>query len=186
MLPVDTVLACPEELHHAPYPAAVQAAVLPYCGRWGGKAGAGCKGLRGRGAHAVQDGGRCRNPVNAARCRYCDYHVQSEYRRLKTTRGPLQSSTVSGRLNAQAQQAGAAVSVCTCAHTLSARYLVSVSPPSAIMRRTSVSPMLHRCECWHGMLPSQHPRSLHLRGCTQSSCNFHLGALPVLVCSPAA
>ena len=55
----------------------------------------------------VQDGGTCKNAVNASKCRYCDYHVQSEYRRLKSTRGTLQDSNASGRLSCQAQQAGA-------------------------------------------------------------------------------
>lgn len=55
----------------------------------------------------LQNGGKCRNAVNISKCRYCDYHVQSEYKRLKSNRGILQDSTVSAKLNSQARQAGA-------------------------------------------------------------------------------
>ncbi len=56
----------------------------------------------------AQDGERCRNAVNLNRCRFCDFHVQAEYARLKGSRGQLQDATLIGRMSAQAQQAGAA------------------------------------------------------------------------------
>ena len=55
----------------------------------------------------MQDGGRCRNAVHVARCRFCDYHVQSEYARMRGTRGQLQGAAIVGRMSLQARQAGA-------------------------------------------------------------------------------
>ena len=54
----------------------------------------------------MQDGGKCRNAVNLAKCRFCDYHVQSEYARMKGTRGQLQDASIVGRMSMQARLAG--------------------------------------------------------------------------------
>ena len=40
----------------------------------------------------VQGGGSCRNAVNASVCRFCDHHVQGEYKRLNSSRGPSHDS----------------------------------------------------------------------------------------------
>ncbi|EIE24646.1 hypothetical protein COCSUDRAFT_46891 [Coccomyxa subellipsoidea C-169] len=52
-----------------------------------------------------KDGSKCRNPVNISKCRFCDYHVQSESRRVNNSRGVLQDSSHAARLNTQAEQA---------------------------------------------------------------------------------
>lgn len=54
----------------------------------------------------VQDGNSCRNAVNASVCRFCDYHVQGEYKRLTSNRGPLMTATVGARLSTHAKAAG--------------------------------------------------------------------------------
>lgn len=54
----------------------------------------------------IQDGTKCRNPVNLSVCRFCDYHVQSESKRINSNRGVLQDSSFAAKLNSQAEQAG--------------------------------------------------------------------------------
>ncbi len=54
----------------------------------------------------VQDGNTCRNAVSASVCRFCDYHVQGEYKRLTSNRGPLMTATVGARLSTHAKAAG--------------------------------------------------------------------------------
>ncbi len=43
--------------------------------------------------------------MNISKCRFCDYHVQSESRRVNNSRGVLQDSSHAARLNTQAEQA---------------------------------------------------------------------------------
>ena len=54
----------------------------------------------------VQGGGSCRNAVNVSVCRFCDYHVQGEYKRLNSSRGPLMTATVAAQLGTHAKAAG--------------------------------------------------------------------------------
>lgn len=54
----------------------------------------------------VQGGGSCRNAVNASVCRFCDHHVQGEYKRLNSSRGPLMTATVAAQLGSRARAAG--------------------------------------------------------------------------------
>ena len=54
----------------------------------------------------VQGGGSCRNAVNASVCRFCDHHVQGEFKRLNSTRGPLMTATVAAQLGSHAKVAG--------------------------------------------------------------------------------
>lgn len=54
----------------------------------------------------MQDGTKCRNPVNMSKCRFCDHHVQTESKRINSTRGVLQDSAHAAKLNTQAEKAG--------------------------------------------------------------------------------
>lgn len=54
----------------------------------------------------MQNGTSCRNPVNISKCRFCDYHIQTESRRVNSSRGVLQDSSHAAKLNTQAEQAG--------------------------------------------------------------------------------
>ena len=54
----------------------------------------------------MQDGTKCRNPVNISKCRFCDHHVQTESKRINSTRGVLQDSSHAAKLNTQAERAG--------------------------------------------------------------------------------
>ena len=59
---------------------------------------------------AVQDGERCRNAVNTAECRFCEYHVASEFRKLQPSRGGFLDSMLStafSRRPTQPQKQGA-------------------------------------------------------------------------------
>lgn len=55
---------------------------------------------------ATQKGETCRNAVNVSVCRFCDFHVQGEYTRLNSSRGPLITATVGARLGAHAKAVG--------------------------------------------------------------------------------
>ena len=65
-----------------------------------------CGGRSPRICMHVQGGGSCRNAVNASVCRFCDYHVQGEYQRLNSSRGPLMTATVAAQLGSRAKAAG--------------------------------------------------------------------------------
>ncbi|CAL8467671.1 g7209 [Coccomyxa elongata] len=52
-----------------------------------------------------RDGTKCRNPVNISKCRFCDHHVQTESKRINSTRGVLQDSAHAAKLNTQAEKA---------------------------------------------------------------------------------
>ncbi len=54
----------------------------------------------------MQNGETCRNPVNVSVCRFCDFHVQGEFKRLNSSRGPLITATVGARLGAHAKTVG--------------------------------------------------------------------------------
>ncbi len=45
--------------------------------------------------HAAQNGEKCRNPVNTAECRFCEFHVASAYRKLQPSRGGFLDSMLS-------------------------------------------------------------------------------------------
>ncbi|CAL5219574.1 g1434 [Coccomyxa viridis] len=51
----------------------------------------------------TKKGETCRNPVNVSVCRFCDFHVQGEFKRLNSHRGPLITATVGARLGAHAK-----------------------------------------------------------------------------------
>ncbi|CAK0761581.1 hypothetical protein CVIRNUC_002874 [Coccomyxa viridis] len=53
----------------------------------------------------IKGGGSCRNAVNASVCRFCDHHVQGEYKRLNSSRGPLMTATVAAQLGSRARAA---------------------------------------------------------------------------------
>lgn len=40
----------------------------------------------------LQDGTPCRNAVNISTCPYCDYHVQSQYNKIRSQRSELKDS----------------------------------------------------------------------------------------------
>ncbi len=40
----------------------------------------------------LQDGQPCKNTVNKSICAFCDYHVQGEYRKLRSARGGFSDS----------------------------------------------------------------------------------------------
>lgn len=40
----------------------------------------------------VQDGTPCRNAVNISTCPYCDYHVQSQYNKIRSKRSELKDN----------------------------------------------------------------------------------------------
>ena len=64
---------------------------------------------------AMQSGETCRNAVNVSVCRFCDFHVQGEFKRLNSSRGPLMTATVGARLGARAKAAGMPVNAaCQC------------------------------------------------------------------------
>ena len=54
----------------------------------------------------MQEGNTCRNAVNVSVCRFCDFHVAGEYKRLNSSRGPLITATVGARLGAHAKAVG--------------------------------------------------------------------------------
>lgn len=60
--------------------------------------------------HAAQNGEKCRNPVNTAECRFCEFHVASAYRKLQPSRGGFLDSMLStafSRAPARPQAQGA-------------------------------------------------------------------------------
>ena len=54
-----------------------------------------------------QSGGTCGAPVNKSRCAFCDYHVQSEFKRMQSHRGALQESHLGRSLKPHLRRAGA-------------------------------------------------------------------------------
>lgn len=51
----------------------------------------------------------CNAAVNKSRCAYCDYHVQSEFARMRSGRAYLQDSHLGGSLKPHLKRAGAFV-----------------------------------------------------------------------------
>lgn len=43
----------------------------------------------------MQDGQRCKNAVNVSQCKFCEFHVAGEYRKLQPTRGGFMDSMLS-------------------------------------------------------------------------------------------
>lgn len=47
------------------------------------------------GISVVQDGKRCKNAVNVSQCRFCEFHVAAEFRKLQPKRGQFMDSMLS-------------------------------------------------------------------------------------------
>ncbi|KAK9830984.1 hypothetical protein WJX81_005397 [Elliptochloris bilobata] len=82
-----------------------------------------------------KSGGVCGAAVNKSRCAFCDYHVQSEFKRMHSRRGPLQDSHLGGSLKPHLRRAAQRVGV------VAASAPIQRATPAEMLRRLAASGM---------------------------------------------
>ena len=80
--------------------------------------------------------------MNVSVCRFCDFHVQGEFKRLNSHRGPLITATVGARLGAHAKTVGKQLHL----HVAVPAPVIELSHSMvALFQRKSVAALLYMC-----------------------------------------